>query len=486
MPRTAAARLAPAALAAVLACGGDAGGPSSGGTRIDYIDGALEPLLVTGQPVIIEGFGFGTAPGTLRFARTGGGEIDAIVAPADWGDQAVAALVPDGAASGPVALRTAGGRQVTAAVRVLPAVAFDPGALAWLERGQFPGAPVGVALSAAEFPAAGAATGTLYAAGGAAPVGPSLVPDSGVFVARVAADGTPGAWTRQHDDPDPALHRTLPAPRAFAAAAIATRYNSRFPGTALYVIGGIDAGGRPQASVFAADATADGVVGRFVSIEPLPAPLAGAIAVVRRGRIYVMGGADPLGLPGRRVFVGRIGTDGHIDGWYEQPALPAPRAYAGGVVLDRGVVVFGGVEDSVPPGGGLDAAPTRLVTSDTAPLSLASGFFRGAWAAGLALLPTGRSQFATLVLGDVVLAVGGMYAGADVDAAETIAADVTGGVLGPFGTVTTPTTIHGQGGGTVVEAAGASWRGPDGRHHGLVLGGIDLRTGQQTVKVWGF
>src|SRR5207244_2157574 len=81
----------------------------------------------------------------------------------------------------------------------------------------------------------------------------------------------------------------------FAAAAVATRYNSRFAGSGLYVIGGIDGAGRAQASVFAADVTADSVVGRLTPIEPLPAPVAGALAVVTRGRIYVIGGTDSVG-----------------------------------------------------------------------------------------------------------------------------------------------------------------------------------------------
>src|SRR2546422_6948295 len=53
------------------------------------------------------------------------------------------------------------------------------------------------------------------------------------------------------------------------------------------------------------------------------------------------------------------------------------RAYGGGVVLDDRAITFGGVADSVPPGGGLDAATTRLASSDTAPVSLISGFFIG-------------------------------------------------------------------------------------------------------------
>src|SRR2546422_10441989 len=61
------------------------------------------------------------------------------------------------------------------------------------------------------------------------------------------------------------------------------------------------------------------------------------------------------------------------------------RAYGGGVVLDDRAIAFGGVADSVPPGGGLDAATTRLASSDTAPVSLVSGFFAGPWAPGIAL-----------------------------------------------------------------------------------------------------
>ena len=167
-------------------------------------------------------------------------------------------------------------------------------------------------LERPESPAGHALTTTLYTAGGAEPLGGYSVfpPDSGVYVAAVQPGGAIGAWTRQGD---------MPAPRAFAAATAGTRYNSRYDGSALYVIGGIDA--------------------------------AGAIAVVRRGRIYVTGGTDSLGRPQQAVYVGRIGVTGHIDRWYLEPSLPAARAYGGGVVLEQRAVAFGGVADSVPPGG---------------------------------------------------------------------------------------------------------------------------------------
>ena len=77
--RTATARVALAALVAA-GCGDEPSGPPPGTPRIDYIDGAIEPVLVRGQALVIEGFGFGAAPGSVRFPRAGGGEVVAAVA----------------------------------------------------------------------------------------------------------------------------------------------------------------------------------------------------------------------------------------------------------------------------------------------------------------------------------------------------------------------------------------------------------------------
>ncbi len=462
--------------------GSSPGGPA----RIDYIAGAVEPILTRGERVVIEGFGFGTEPGSVLFTRIGGGIIQTAIADSDWTPFAVVVTVPDSTAPGHVALAlaTAAGNQIVATINVLPRSSFNPNALTWVARGTFPGAPSGVGVAAAEFPAAGGVLRTtLYAAGGAVP--PQMTPDSGVYVARVTdgGGGAVGNWARQRD--------VLPAPRAFAATVVATRFNSRFRGSALYVIGGIDGAGRAQASVLGANMTADSVTSPFVTLEPLPTPLAGAIAVVRHGRIYVLGGADALGRPQHAVYMGRIGADGHIDGWYIQPPLAGPRAYGGGIARQTQVVAIGGVADSVPAGGGLGAGIQRLVTGDTAAVSVLSGFFTGAWGAGPALLPEGRSQFALFDLDSRVLVVGGMYAGAATNAAETLVASVTGDSVGPFsgpvGTnriadlvcITDPA-------GTLVGPAGISWREPDGTHRGLLIGGLNLATQAPHRCAWGF
>jgi len=422
----------------------------------------------------------------VRFTRSGGGEIDAVVPDSAWSALTITTTVPDSAASGTVTVITNAGIRLTATVHVLSPPAFDAALLTWQTRTSFPRAPAGVALAAAEFPVG--STLQPFSSGGSI----AMVPDSGVYVARAipGGDGSIDAWVRQRDTTDAARSHVLPVPRAFAAAAVATRHNSRLDGSALYVIGGIDAAGRAQATVLGADVTADSVSRRFIFLEPLPAPVAGAIAVVRRGRIYVIGGTDDQGRPQQAVYVGRIGADGHIDGWYEQPPLPGPRAYGGGLVRDGRVVAIGGVADSVPPGGGLDPTPQRLVTSDTAPVSLISGFFTGPWGSGPTLLPEGRSQFALLDVGNAVLVVGGIYAGAGTNAAETIAAPVIGDSVGtfagPVGTQIWDQTCGPAGAGTLVGPAGVTWREADGTPRGLVLGGIDLVTQLRRGCTWGF
>lgn len=476
------ANLALGAVAAALGCGGPATGLAPFTPRIDYVDGAIEPVLVNGQAVVLEGFGFGDVQGggVIRFPRAGGGVVPAVVGPGSWSDRTVRTIVPADAVSGALTLTTDAGRTLSSVVHVVPHIAFDPATLTWQARTGFDHAPVGVALAAGTEAGSGGLNVVLYAAGGAeTETGTgSISPDAAVFVARAAPGGAIAAWRRTPD---------LPAKRAFAAVAIANRYNSRYAQRALYVIGGIDDAGRARATVYRTLPAADTAVGTFSTIEPLPAPVAGAIAVVRRGRIYVMGGADSLGRPQTNVFVGRIGLDGHIDGWYSQPALPGPRAYGGGAVFDDRATVFGGISDSSEPGVGLDTLLPRLAAGDGAPVSLLSGFFTGTWTPGGSALPAPRSQFATLALGDVVLLVGGVYAGAGANTAETIAASVLAGdSLGDFSGPVGTNTIAGLGGGTLVGAAGASWLDTDGTPRGLVFGGIDLVTRERRAGAWGF
>ena len=477
---------------AVVGCGGDIGGPPAiPAAAVAYVEGATAAVVTRGRTIVLEGYGFEAAQGggTVTFTRQGGGTTPAVVPDsASWSEFAIEVVVPADAATGPVTVTTAAGERLTATVHVLPSVPFDAAALAWQPRAGFPRAPVGVALAAAEYATSGGFATTLYAAGGAEPLGgdSAFVPETGVYVARTTPSGEVAAWARQPESAT-AANRSLPAPRAFAAAAVATPHNSRLSsGAVLYVIGGIDEQERVQRSVFGANLSADSVVSAFVSLEPLPLPIVGAVAIVRRGSVYVFGGADSAGQPVSTVYVARITPGGLLDGWYVQPATPGPRAYGGGTLIDRRAAVFGGFAEPVPPGGGLDDTPPRLASGDTGLVSRRSGFFAGPWGGIGPVLPEPRSQFATLDVGTALLVVGGMYAGAGTDAAETLAAPTTGDSLGAFSGPVGTATIAGQGGGTLVGPAGVTWRDASGAYHGLVLGGMDLATRLRRTGVWGF
>src|SRR6185437_16040180 len=313
-------RLAAALLAAVGACTG-ATEPGPPVPRIDYVDGAIQPILSAGQSTVIEGFGFelDSTTSSVTFAALGGGTVNAATDSAGWSDEAIRVVVPGTATSGTLTIHTRSGRTLNTSVFVLPRVPFDTSGFLWQARTPFPQSPMGVALAAAEYPASGGGvTTTLYAAGGAEVIGgdSTILPDSGVYVATVTSNGSIGSWTRQHDTTFSDSNHSLPVRLAFASAVVATPYNSRLTGTELIVIGGMDTAGNAQATVYVAAVSQTHVTTAFVPVEPLPAPVAGAIAVARRGRIYVFGGADSAGRPQAGVYIGRVGLDGRIDGWY--------------------------------------------------------------------------------------------------------------------------------------------------------------------------
>jgi len=112
----------------VASCSGDSGSPTPA-ARIDYVAGAIEPILTRGERFVIEGLGFGTARGTVLLTKINGGTIEAAVADSAWTSFTITAVVPDSAATGTEALAvvTAAGTTILATVHVLPRSFFDPG-----------------------------------------------------------------------------------------------------------------------------------------------------------------------------------------------------------------------------------------------------------------------------------------------------------------------------------------------------------------------
>ena len=98
--RSLAATAASVALATTVgSCGSDSSSPAAP-VRIDYIAGAIEPLLTRGERFTIEGYGFGDDPGVVLVTRTGGGTIESPVADSAWTPFVIAFTVPDSAAAG--------------------------------------------------------------------------------------------------------------------------------------------------------------------------------------------------------------------------------------------------------------------------------------------------------------------------------------------------------------------------------------------------
>src|SRR2546430_9890094 len=283
-----------------MASGGGPGPEPERGGRIVFVDGALEPILTRGDRFVIEGFGFGTTrgAGTVQFSGVGGGMVTATIADSEWTDFTITTAVPDQAATGnsTLSIITATGRRLTAPIHVLPIAAFDPATLAWNPRAVFPRAPAGIALAAAEFADGSGIHTTLYAAGGAEPFSSGgelqMAPDSGVYIARAQPGGAIDAWTRARDTSRSEERRVLTVRRAFAAAVVGTRHNSRLSTSALYVIGGIDAAGPAQPPGLGASHTAHRVSPSFTSLQALPTPLAGAMSPAPTPRNYPTGRAD--------------------------------------------------------------------------------------------------------------------------------------------------------------------------------------------------
>src|SRR5260370_36180008 len=110
------------------------------------------------------------------------------------------------------------------------------------------------------------------------------VPRDTVRYATVTDTGTVGVWSST---------TVLPAPRAFAAAAIATPANSPVTGASyLYVLGGDStASGKPVATVYVGTLGVTGAETGWTTATPLPAAAHSLGVVIFNGSLYIAGGA---------------------------------------------------------------------------------------------------------------------------------------------------------------------------------------------------
>ena len=140
------------------------------------------------------------------------------------------------------------------------------------------------------------------------------------------AGGAPTTVVEAYSPAQNAWRRVAPLPQPVAGGLAVV------DGGFLFVLGGRDEAGALD-TAFIYDPAAD----NWRPIAPLPAPRADAAGGALLGMIYVVGGRDGEG-PQDSCFV----YDPAADGWDECPAMLLPRAGAGATVLLNKLYVVGG------------------------------------------------------------------------------------------------------------------------------------------------
>jgi hypothetical protein len=127
---------------------------------------------------------------------------------------------------------------------------------------------------------------------------------------------------------------TLPQPRSGAGTAQS--------GTNMYLVGGETKDG-PTDSVLTATVSATGNFGKWSDAPKLPVPRAQAAVVSFSGVPYVIGGLDASGKPTATVFAGTV-KEGQLQGWEAKNDLRLPKALSGASAIagSTGLWVIGG------------------------------------------------------------------------------------------------------------------------------------------------
>jgi len=465
--------IAAAATFLAVACGGDRTsvvGPSP--PVLEAVNGAAYPILIAGQRITIEGLDLGQTPGSVRF-HGGGGVIDAPPDSTAWSNAHILTVVPAGVTAGEIEVLTDAGLSLTLPTLVSEPPTFDPAALKWNAAAPLPIVRPGIAATVGQLKVGSELATFVVAIAGGNVSGDT----THVYLGAADALGAVATWRRIS---------SLPAPRTYAAVVLATPHSARRASSpAIYVAGGLSPAGQAIGTVLAASVTLpDGTVGEWVPVAALPEGLVAPRAILADGMIYVTGGTDATGTPRMGTYVARVRADGALEGWFRGPDAANPLGFHGSAERDRRLWVFGGVADQAPPSGS-DTLESRRDAAASTGLSSRSGYFAAEpWRDDGPVFTGGRSRFATLRAGRYVLAVGGLYPGAGLSMAETVAATLSDSALGPFVGPIGSNTIAGEGGGVPVDAVGVSWHDLAGRARGLVLGGTDLATGLLTGTAW--
>jgi hypothetical protein len=179
----------------------------------------------------------------------------------------------------------------------------------------------------------------------------------------------------------------LPAPRALGDVVTL--------GNRIYVVGGANGGGA-QTTVYLGEANATGDIPMWAATTDLPDARKANSAVTANNYLYTVGGADAAGVRQPSVFYAPVRGDGSLGSWQVTTPLPAPRANLGCVAARGFLYAIGGD----------DLTPAAVATAFFAPLDPSTGVV-GAWTATTPL-PIARWALAAVTDGSYIYVIGGL------------------------------------------------------------------------------
>jgi hypothetical protein len=437
---------------------------------LSFVNSATKPSGSIGSTVILEGKAFGDlqGEGQVLFSDGTGGTITATIAnPEDWTNTFIITTVPQGAADGPVVIKTAIGSSNSLPFTIASSAAFSPSAISWKLATSLPVAVSGhSAVSASIDDASNTTHQFVYVTGGRNSSSEAV---NQVLVGEIGNDGNISTWSAT---------TSLPEARSFHAQITATPFNSKVKGSGyLYVIGGTDASGAPVSTISLAPLNNDGTVSGWHTTTPLPQPLHSLGAVIFRGSIYIAGGATTGNAPVAKVYKANIDTLGQLSAWQELASLPSARAYHGFVSFGGVLYTVGGETGAVEPdNGNYQSNDTKLAQIDYAKINIRTGnLTEQGWATNANSMQKARSKHTAVVAGGNIFVSSGLYSGAGNGSSENIYAQINAdGTVESFAGATGSNTIKSAGGNNLFNLAGVSYIDANGVAHVMVIGGDDL------------
>lgn len=438
-----------------------------GPPTLALVNGVTKPNGIVGMTVIVEGSALAEAQyGKVYFLGDAGAQVEAVTS--DWTNTYIIATVPAGtAALSKVWVKTQWGTTDSLDFTLISGSTFSPSNISWARTADLPQALQGLGAVFVPVETGSAKAKYVFTLGGAADL--TNVATTAVYRGTILETGAISAWT--------AATNALPAARAYHATAAATPYTALIDTTTaaayLYVIGGNDAAGATTKTVLYSRVALDGSVGTWGNTTELPAPLHSATAVLYRGFLYVMGGANALNAPTANTWRAKVNSNGTLGAWTAMPSLPFATTNHALINFGPYLYLAGGDTAAVDP------AANATSGKETAGVYLARIDMRDGTISGWTALTSpgkARSKHELVSAGGSVVQTSGMYSGQAGSSENTYAQINADGTLGSWGGATGTSTIQTVLGYSLYNAAAVSFSDATGKGHVVVLGGASRST----------